>query len=47
MVDTNEVFIVDQNKNIIHVPITTKKIVAKQIINTIKKYLIDKDEKEI
>lgn len=33
--DTNEVFIIDTNKKVIHVPLTTKREVAKNIFDTI------------
>ena len=34
-VDTNEVFIVDGNRNVVHIPLTTKREVAKQLLNLI------------
>jgi len=34
-VDTNEVFIVDGNRNVVHIPLTTKREVAKQLLDVI------------
>ena len=38
-VDTNEVFIIDREKKIKHVPLSPKEIVAKEIIDHVKGYL--------
>ena len=35
-VDTNEIYIVDRNKTVIHVPLTTKREVAKRLFDVIK-----------
>jgi phosphopantothenoylcysteine decarboxylase/phosphopantothenate--cysteine ligase len=34
-VDTNEVFIVDGNRNVVHIPLTTKREVAKRLLDVI------------
>ncbi|MHA1711376.1 MAG: phosphopantothenoylcysteine decarboxylase domain-containing protein, partial [Candidatus Freyarchaeota archaeon] len=34
-VDTNEVFIVDAQRKVVHVPLTTKREVAKQLLDMI------------
>ena len=39
MVDTNEVFIIDKDRKVIHIPLTTKKDVARQLIDVISKKL--------
>lgn len=39
-VDTNEVFIVDKDRNIIHVPLTTKREVAKKLLENILARLV-------
>ena len=39
-VDTNEVFIVDKDRNIIHVPLTTKREVAKKLLDNIVARLV-------
>ena len=38
-VDTNEVFIIDKDRNIIHIPLTTKQEVAKKLLDNIIKKL--------
>ena len=38
-VDTNEVFIANKNRNVIHVPLTTKREVAKKLLDNIVKKL--------
>jgi len=35
-VDTNEIYIVDRNKTVVHVPLTTKREVAKRLFDVIK-----------
>ncbi|MCS7114090.1 MAG: hypothetical protein N0A00_01560 [Candidatus Bathyarchaeota archaeon] len=34
-VDTNEVFIIDRNRKVIHVPLTTKRKVAEKLIDIV------------
>jgi phosphopantothenoylcysteine decarboxylase/phosphopantothenate--cysteine ligase len=34
-VDTNEVFIIDGNRNVVHIPLTTKREVAKRLLDVI------------
>jgi len=35
-VDTNEIYIVDRNKTVIHVPLTAKREVAKRLFDIIR-----------
>lgn len=37
--ETNEVFIIDKEKNVVHVPLTSKHVVAKKILDIIKEKL--------
>jgi len=37
--ETNEVFIIDKEKNVVHVPLTSKRVVAKKILDIIKEKL--------
>lgn len=39
-VDTNEVFIIDKNKKVIHIPLTTKRVVAKKLIDLVVQKLV-------
>ena len=34
--DTNEVFIIDKKKNVVHVPLSSKRFVAKKILDMLK-----------
>lgn len=38
-VDTNEIFIVDKKKEVFHIPISPKKIIAREILNHVKRLL--------
>jgi len=39
-VDTNEVFIADRDRNVIHIPLTTKREVAKKLLDSIVTHLV-------
>ena len=39
-VDTNDVFIVDKDRNVVHVPLTTKREVAKKLLDNIVACLV-------